>query len=255
MQFEQMFVTAVCVLFLLKLKWPKSKNFYETIHERHGHDTLKTVRRYEKDLSRYNKVALDITFLQKCRLFHIYPKFLDFKLSRHDFQETRACHRFKEDLLNYELREKKSLRLKYKESYETARCLLQETLSPLELNHTCSIIETKSSKLKDRLSKKLDKKFNVLKRKKGIPQLSTLDNDSIIFNYSHRVLTETEKSVLARGLRFCLPPKNVDKYEVKSSFELLFRDLKRHGPTLTVENEDRLKCQFKKHFLQLHLFI
>ena len=28
MQFKQMFVTAVCVLFLLKLKWPKSKNFY-----------------------------------------------------------------------------------------------------------------------------------------------------------------------------------------------------------------------------------
>ena len=59
------------------------------------------------------------------------------------------------------------------------------------------------------------------------------------------MLTETEKSVLARGLRFCLPPKNVDKYEVKSSFELLFRDLKRHGPTLTVENDDRLKCQLK----------
>ena len=29
MQFKQMVVTAVCVLFLLKLKWPKSKNFYE----------------------------------------------------------------------------------------------------------------------------------------------------------------------------------------------------------------------------------
>ena len=28
MPFKQMFVTAVCVLFLLKLKWPKSKNFY-----------------------------------------------------------------------------------------------------------------------------------------------------------------------------------------------------------------------------------
>ena len=28
MQFKQMFVTAVCVLFLLKLKWPKSKNLY-----------------------------------------------------------------------------------------------------------------------------------------------------------------------------------------------------------------------------------
>ena len=29
MQFKQMFVTAVCVLFLLKLKWPKSKKFFE----------------------------------------------------------------------------------------------------------------------------------------------------------------------------------------------------------------------------------
>ena len=37
----------------------------------------------------------------------------------------------------------------------------------------------------------------------------------------------------------------MDKYQVKSSFELLFRDLKRHGPTLTVKNEDRLKCQLK----------
>lgn len=40
------------------------------------------------------------------------------------------------------------------------------TLSPLDLNHACSTIEAKSSKLKDRLSKKLDKKFNDLKRKK-----------------------------------------------------------------------------------------
>ena len=67
-QFKQMLLTAVFVLFLLKLKWPKSKNFHETIHERYGHDTLKTVQRYERDLLRYNKVALDITFLQKCRL-------------------------------------------------------------------------------------------------------------------------------------------------------------------------------------------
>jgi len=50
-------------------------------------------------------------------------------------------------------------------------------LSPLDLNHACSTIEAKSSKLKDRLSKKLDKKFNVLKQKKGIPQLSNLDDD------------------------------------------------------------------------------
>ena len=29
MWFLVMFVTAVCVLFLIKLRWPKKKNFYE----------------------------------------------------------------------------------------------------------------------------------------------------------------------------------------------------------------------------------
>ena len=118
-------------------------------------------------------------------------------------------------------------------------------VSPLDFNHICSSIESKALKSKDRLSRKLEVKFNNLKRKNGILSLSNLNNDDIIFNYSHRVLTETEKMVLARGLRFCLPPKKVDVNDVKCSFELLFRDLKRSGPPLTAENEDRLKSQLK----------
>ena len=80
-------------------------------------------------------------------------------------------------------------------------------------------------KIKERNSSKLEKKFNNLKRKFGIPKVSNLSNDDIIFNYSHHVLTVTEKTVLAHGLRFCLPPKDIDRFEVKCSFELLYRDL------------------------------
>ena len=39
----------------------------------------------------------------------------------------------------------------------------------------------------------------------------------------------------------------MDRYDVlKCLFELLFRDLMRSGPTLTAENQDRLKCQLKR---------
>ena len=153
-------------------------------------------------------------FLQRCKLFQIFPKFLNFKLSRSEYQDTRACRRFKEDLLSYELKKKAVDRRKFRESYESARFSLPATLSPLDFVHICSTIESKALKSKDRISFKLDKKFNNLKRKYGIPQLSNLNNDDIIFNYySHRVLTEAEKKVLARGLRFCLPPKEVDTYE------------------------------------------
>lgn len=54
--------------------------------------------------------------------------------------------------------------------------------------------------------------------------MSNLKNDDISFNYSHRVLTESENNVLARGLRFCLLSKVFDRYLV-FSFELLYRDL------------------------------
>lgn len=95
--------------------------------------------------------------------------------------------------MSYELKQKAFSRRNYRQSYESARSSLKAILSPLDFCHVCSTIEAKASKSKDRISFKLDKKFNNLKRKYGIPQLSNLNDDDIIFNYSHRVLTEAEK--------------------------------------------------------------
>ena len=51
--------------------------------------------------------------------------------------------------------------------------------------------------------------------------------------------------VLARGLRFCLPPKAVDSLGVKCSYKMLHRDLLGLGHSLTSEDKDRLRCQLK----------
>ena len=161
-----------------------------------------------------------------------------------DITDTRACNRFKEDLLNYELNQKFSLRRPFKKSYESARSSLKSSLFPLDFNHVCSVIENKALKTKERDSSKLEKKFGNLKRKFGIPKISNLNSD-IIFNYSHRVLTEAEKTVLARGIRFCLPSKDVDEYDVKCSFELLCRDLGKLNVPMTNENQDLLRNQLK----------
>ena len=59
-------------------------------------------------------------------------------------------------------------------------------------------------------------------------------------------MTETEKSVLAHGLQFRLPLKDVDKYAVKCSFELLYRDLiKLDLPLTDNKNHDQLKTKLK----------
>ena len=63
------FITAVCVLFLIKLRWSKKKSIYDIVYVRYGQETLKIVRDYEKDLSRFNRTSLDIGFLQISYLF------------------------------------------------------------------------------------------------------------------------------------------------------------------------------------------
>ena len=36
------------------------------------------------------------------------------------------------------------------------------------------------------------------------------DPNKVIFNFSSYVLTEDEKSLLCKGLRFCIPPKKIE---------------------------------------------
>ena len=89
------------------------------------------------------------------------------------------------------------------------------------------------------------KKFRALKQCFGVPDISNITSHNVIFNYSHRVLTEYETSVLSRGLRFCLPPKKVDKYDTKCSFELLYRDFRNLHLNLDAESNDRLRTKLK----------
>ena len=101
-----MFVSALCVLFLIKLRWPANKSIYDIVYERYGQKVLRSLRVYEKNLNRYNKAGLDIGYLEKCKRYGVYPKFLNFKLSRPEFHQTQACDKFKSELVGFEIRSK-----------------------------------------------------------------------------------------------------------------------------------------------------
>ena len=52
------------------------------------------------------------------------------------------------------------------------------------------------------------------------------DPDQVIHNLSSYQLTDTEKSLLAKGLNFALPPKRIKYADYMTPFELLFRKVK-----------------------------
>ena len=76
----------------------------------------------------------------------------------------RKTFLLKQDLLNYELNQKASLPGNFPRSYKSLLSFLETTSTPLDFKYVCSTIERKDFKIKDRNFRKLDNKFNNLKR-------------------------------------------------------------------------------------------
>ena len=51
------------------------------------------------------------------------------------------------------------------------------------------------------------------------------DPEKVIFNFSKYVLSDIEKKLLAKGLNFCLPPKQLKYADYLVHFELFYRDI------------------------------
>ena len=91
----------------------------------------------------------------------------------------------------------------------------------------------------DKAIRKNDKEHG-RKLQKLIPNMhakSIIDNvsydaDKVICNFSNYHLTDSDKSLLIKGLNFTIPPKKVVYSKFLLPFELLFRDIKSKSESL-----------------------
>ena len=61
------------------------------------------------------------------------------------------------------------------------------------------------------------------------------DPEKMSFNFSSHDLSDDEKSLLCKGLKFSIPPKRLDYGDHMLPFDLLFRDLNKNK----MSNEDK----------------
>ena len=74
------FQLALVFLFLLKII-PGNTSLARKLSDNYGRHVLLLFRKLEKCQIKITKAQLDIKFLNTCINYHLYPKFLDFKLS------------------------------------------------------------------------------------------------------------------------------------------------------------------------------
>ena len=137
---------------------------------------------------------------------------------------------------------KKSKVKTFEKDFIVLKRKLRETLGIIDYTHICCLFLNKNDKkLKHQQDIHSKKLFDL-----GFENSQTShDPDKVIFNYSSHVLTESEKSLLCKGLNFVIPLKTLEYDDYLLPFELLYRDI--HDLDFTNENKEVLKTRIKDY--------
>ena len=202
------------------------------IRHRYDGKVLSKVRKLETLDFELRKCKLDIEFLETCLKNGLMAKFLNFEVANSTPRNSKSykdCHL---QLLQQQLSNKK---LKCRSENNQLKVLRTETvsiLSVVDFTHLITVFTNNNDKIlrkvQDTHKKKLynlgvfecDKEFN--------------DPNKVIINFSSYQLNDAEKSLLAKGLNFALPPKVLNRADCLLPFEMVHRDIK----TMDVPSSD-----------------
>ena len=183
------------------------------------------VRRFEKLDFKHQKAALDLQFLKTCQEFKVIPKFLQFRVANNSLRQSQTYQTYKKRLLLEEIRiKKKNLKNLLRELLAVKEELLR-SISFLDVNHVFNLIVSSNEKSILKCGHVQQKKLrNLITGYKPETSLDSHDPEKVISNFSSHILSDSEKSLLCKGLRFALPPKKIDYADFLLQFELLYRD-------------------------------
>ena len=233
---------AYVLLFIVKCRFPANKSVADIIRGRYGKDTLAKIRSLEKLDFKLRKCDLDIEFLQICLENSLVPNFLKFKVTNTALKSSKAYRDCQSKLLKQELSNKRSLRRTKNIEIKRLKNELVHCLSVVDFTHIISLFNKSNdatlSKCKDVQRNKLYKLGYFERDKK------TNDPDQVIHNFSTYHLSDEEKSLLAKGLNFSIPPKSINFADYMTPFETLFKDVK--GCDVSKLNLDLLRIDLKR---------
>ena len=161
---------------------------------------------------------------------------MQFHVANKSLQRSQAYQKCLNHLLLAEINNnKKNLKVLVNELSSVKSNLLR-ILNFLDFSHVCNIIINNNQKciLKCKYTHK-KKLRDLIPGYEVNPTRFSHDPNKVIFNFSSYVLTEHEKSLLFKGLRFSIPPKNIECADFLTQFELLYRD------TIMFQMKNKLK--------------
>ena len=217
-------LAALVILFILKLRFPRGTPISAVIQRRYGRQGITLFRRLEKTTLKLKKCECDLLFLSKCKAYETLPKFLYFKLYKKNLLNSKLYRKWQFKLLNIEINAKQRNIKRLKELKTKLSDDLRSLTSFLDYYYLISFITKIIHKTIAIIKKTQERKLSNL----GVNNsLKPLDPNKVIFNYSSRLLTPKEESLLAFGLNFKLPHFKIDYFKYFLAFENLYQVLRK----------------------------
>ena len=216
-----MYFLSLVLLFIIKLRFPRTKSIVDVLIERYGRPVLALYRSLERQDYKVRKGQCDLNFLKCCHSQNLIPNFLKFKLPNRNLQHTRSYRNCQRDLLSCEIRNKTRAIRNAVTRRDQLSTQLRSAVSSLDFNHLVNLIENTNSKTISRCEFVQSRKLRDL----GYVNDCNIPSDNVIFNFSDVILTEVEKTALSRGLKFVFPPQRLNFVNYFLEFERLFSNI------------------------------
>lgn len=127
-----MLAVAFAILFLLRIRFPRSQSLAQRITRRYGVDTLHQFRQLEKTVHRHKKTKLDTDFIQQCLNANVLPKFVSFETYSYKFGRSKAYKLCQRRILPYELKQKKNVVSRLHTAYKLLLSSFRQNVSILD---------------------------------------------------------------------------------------------------------------------------
>ena len=175
------------------------KPLFTYIREKHGTETLRQCRTFEKTVLKYEKTLYDLRFLLKCKKEGLIPTFAQPKVSIEGGARLRK--RIADLIIKTELKTKHKTRNELKKEVERLSVSIRESMSFLLYNTVRYKVRMVVSTRRRKWTTTHNKKLEALRSEAQPTVTSTTSSkavaQNVIHNFSSYSLSESEHRVLS----------------------------------------------------------
>ena len=185
------------LLLMIRIRFPEDKYIAYILRSRYGDTLVKEIRKCEIIDFKLWKCKLTIAFLETCLEHSIIPKYLNFRVTNLHLKTSHAYYYCQMKLPREEISVKKSKVKTFEKDFIVLKRKLREALGTTEYTHLWFLFLNKNDrKIKHQQDIHSKKLFDL-----GFANSQASDDPDQVVH----VLTESEESLLCKGVNFAIP--------------------------------------------------